>query len=69
MGLINVPEMFIWMINNLFMDMLEKGVAIFLDDILIYSTIEEEHFKLLEKVFIYLCKYKFYWKLKKCSFL
>ena len=29
----------------------------------------EEHFELLEKVFTYLCKYKFYCKLKKCSFL
>ena len=29
----------------------------------------EEHFKLLEKVFACYCKYKFYCKLKKCSFL
>ena len=41
----------------------------FLDDVLIYSAIVEEHFELLEKVFACLCKYEFYCKLKKCSFL
>ena len=29
----------------------------------------EEHFELLEKVSVCLCKYEFYCKLKKCSFL
>ena len=61
--------MFMQTMNNLFMDMLDKGVVVFLDDVLIYITIVEEHFELLEKVFIYLYKYKFYCKLKKCSFL
>ena len=68
-GLINVPARFILMINNLFMDMLDKGVLVFLDDVLIYSTMAEEHFELLEKVFTCLCKHEFYCKLKKCSFL
>ena len=36
------------------MDMLDKGVLVFLDDVHIYSTMVEEHFKLLEKVFSYL---------------
>ena len=49
--------------------MLDKGVIVFLDDMLIYSTTVEEQFKLLEKVFAHLRKYKFYCKLKKCSFL
>ena len=55
--------------SNLFMDILHKGVVIFLDAMLIYSTTAEEHFELLEKVFTCLHKYKFYCKLKKCSFL
>ena len=59
MGLMNVLEIFIQMMNNLFMDMLDKGVVIFLDDVLIYSIIVEEHFKLLEKVFACLHKYDF----------
>ena len=49
--------------------MLDKGVIVFLDDMLIYSTMVEEHFELLEKVFACLHKFKFYCKLKKCSFL
>ena len=69
MGLTNAPAMFMRTMNNLFVDMLDKGVIVFLDDVLIYSTMVEEHFELLEKVFACLCKYKFYCKLKKCSFL
>ena len=49
--------------------MLDKGVVVFLDDILIYSTMVEGHFELLEKVFACLCKHEFYCKLKNCSFL
>ena len=69
MGLMNAPAMFMRMMNNLLGDMLDKGVVVFLDDMLIYSTMAEEHFELLEKVFVCLCKYEFYCKLKKCSFL
>ena len=69
MGLMNAPATFMQMMNNLFVDMLDKGVIVFLDDVLIYSTMVEKHFELLEKVFACLHKYKFYCKLKKCSFL
>ena len=69
MGLINTPATFMWMMINLFADMLDKGVIVFLDDVLIYSTTVDKHFELLEKVFACLHKYEFYCKLKKCSFL
>ena len=69
MGLSNAPVTFMWTMNNLVEDMLDKGVVVFLDDKLIYSTIAEDHFELLEEVFAHLCKYEFYCKLKKCSFL
>ena len=69
MGLTNAPAMFLWMMNTLLEDMLDNGVVVFLDDVLIYSTTAEEYFELLEKVFTCLCTYKFYCKLKKCSFL
>ena len=52
------------MMNNLFVDMLDKGVMVFLDNMLIYNTTVEERFELLEKVFECLHKYKFYFKLK-----
>ena len=51
MGLMNAPAMFMQTMNNLFVDLLDNGVLVFLDDMLIYSTMVEEHFKLLEKVF------------------
>ena len=69
MRLTNAPATFMQMMTNLFIDMLDKGVIVFLDDVLIYSNTVEEHFKLLEKVFACLRKYKFYCKLKKCCFL
>ena len=51
MRLINAPETFIETMNNLFMNMLNKAVLVFLNNVLIYSIIAEEHFKLLKKVF------------------
>ena len=54
--------------NNLFADLLDKGVVVFLDDILIYSNSLEEHNRLLSIVFERLLNNSFYCKLKKCSF-
>ena len=68
MGLTNALAMFIQIINSLFMDIQDKGVVAFLDDVAIYSTTVEEHFKLLEKVFVCLYKHVLS-KLKKCSIL
>ena len=48
MGLMNATAMFMQTMNNLFLDMLDSGVVVFLDDILVYSCIVEEHFTLLE---------------------
>ena len=38
MGLMNAPAMSMQTMNNLFMEMLDKGVVVFLDDKLIYTT-------------------------------
>ena len=53
MGLMNVPATFMQTMNNFFVDMLDKGVVFFLDNMLIYSIIAEENFELLEKVFFF----------------
>ena len=53
-GLMSAPAAFMKMMNNLFVDMLDKGVVVFPDDILIYSIMVDEHFKLLEVVFAHL---------------
>ena len=69
MGLTNAPTTFMWTINNLFSNILDSGVAVFLDDILVYLHTVKEQFMLLEKVLVLLYQYTFYCKLKKCSFL
>ena len=69
MGLTNMPEMFTQMTNNLFIDLLDKKIVVFLDNILIYSTTMKESFELLEKVLNHLYKDAFTCKLKKCSYL
>jgi hypothetical protein len=42
-GLTNAPTFFMNLMNNVFMDYLDKFVVVFIDDILIYSQSEEEH--------------------------
>jgi hypothetical protein len=41
-GLMNAPAFFMNLMNNVFMDYLDKFVVVFIDDILIYSQSEEE---------------------------
>jgi len=42
-GLTNVPAYFMYLMNKMFMEYLDKFVVVFIDDILIYSKNEEEH--------------------------
>ena len=53
--------------NRVFYDLLDDGVLVYLDDILIYSKDVESHKVLLEKVFSLLQKYKLFIKESKCS--
>ena len=69
MGLKNAPATFIGTMNNLFLDMLDSGIAVLLGNILVYSGMVDKHFTLLEQVLVCLHQYTFYCKLKKCSFL
>ena len=50
-GFTNAPATFMRTMNNLFADLLDLGVVVFLDDILLYSSTLEEHVALLDKVF------------------
>ena len=47
-GLTNAPATFMRTMNNLFSDLLDRGVVAFMDDVLIYSSTIEEHEKLLK---------------------
>ena len=69
MGLINVPATFMQTMNNLFSNMLDFSVTLFLYYIFVYSHMVKEHFALLKKVLECLYQYIFYYKLKKCSSL
>jgi hypothetical protein len=42
-GLTNAPANFMYLMNKVFMEYLDKFVIVFIDDILIYSRSEEEH--------------------------
>jgi hypothetical protein len=57
-----------FLMNGVFKEYLEKFVIVFLDDILIYSKIEEEHEKHLRMVPKVLREHKFYAKLSKHIF-
>jgi hypothetical protein len=42
-GLTNTLAYFIYLINKVLMEYLDKFVVVFIDDILVYSRSEEEH--------------------------
>jgi hypothetical protein len=42
-GLTNAPAYFMYLMNYVFMEYLDKFVMVFIDDILVYSRSEEEH--------------------------
>jgi hypothetical protein len=64
-GLTNAPAYFMYLMNKIFMEYLDKFVMLFIDDILVYSRSEEEHLRLaLQK----LRENRLYAKLSKCEF-
>jgi hypothetical protein len=67
-GLSNAPVVFMCLMNGVFRDYLDKFVIVFLDDILVYSKLEEEHEQKLRMVLQVLREHQMYAKLSKCSF-
>jgi hypothetical protein len=68
LGLTNVPPYFMYLMNKVFMEYLDKFVVLFIDDILIFSKTEEEHEKHLRLVLEKLRSNKLYAKFSKCEF-
>jgi hypothetical protein len=69
-GLTNALAKFMCLMNGMFRYFLhiDKFVIIFLDDIIIYSKMEEEHKKHLRMVLKVLIEHQLYAKLSKCTF-
>jgi hypothetical protein len=67
-GLTNAPTYFMYMMNKVFMEYLDKFVVVFIDDILVYSKNEEEHAAHLRLVLQKLREHKLYAKRSKCDF-
>jgi hypothetical protein len=67
-GLTNVPAYFMYLMNKVFMEYLDKFVVVFIDDILIFSKTEEEHEKHLGMVLEKLRSNQLYIKFSKCEF-
>jgi hypothetical protein len=65
--LTNVPAFFMYLMNSVFMDYLDKFEVVFIDDILIYSQNEQEHEEHLRKVLQRLRDCQLYAKLSKCE--
>jgi hypothetical protein len=67
-GLTNAPAYFIYFMNKVFMEYLEKFIVVFIDDIMIFSKNDEEHDKHVCLVLQKLRQNQLYVKLNKCEF-
>ena len=67
-GLTNAPAYFMYMMNKVFMEYLDKFVVVFIDDILVFSKTEDDHAEHLRLVLQKLREHKLYAKRSKCEF-
>jgi len=65
----NSPATFQTMMNDVFRTVIAKGiVVVYLDDILIFMKIEEEHERAVWRVLEILAEHKLFLRLEKCEF-
>ena len=67
-GLTNAPATFCNLMSDVFRDILDKFVVVYLDDIVVYSESMEEHWGHLREVLDRLREHKLYVKQEKCEF-
>ncbi|KAK3124892.1 hypothetical protein QOZ80_7BG0595680 [Eleusine coracana subsp. coracana] len=67
-GLTNAPAYFMYLMNKVFMEYLDKFAVVFIDDILVVSKNEEEHEGHLRLLLEKLREHQLYAKLSKCEF-
>ena len=66
--LTNAPAYFMYLMNKVFMEYLDKFVVVFINDILVYFKNEEEHEEHLRLILQKLRENKLYVKFSKCEF-
>jgi hypothetical protein len=67
-GLMNAPAYFMYLMNKVFMEYLDKFVVVFIDDILIFLKTEEDHETHLRLVLEKLRTHQLFAKFNKCEF-
>ena len=67
-GLTNAPAVFQHMMDDVFRDLLDECVIVYIDDILIYSPNQELHDQNVQRVLERLHQFGLYAKLEKCYF-
>ena len=67
-GLTNAPTVFMDLMNRVFRPYLDKFVIVFIDDILVYSSSNDDHEKHLRIVLQTMRDKQLYAKLSKCEF-
>jgi hypothetical protein len=67
-GLTNALAYFMYPMNKVFMEYLDKFVAVFIDDITVFSRSEEEYEEHLRLALQRLREHRLYAKLSKCEF-
>lgn len=67
-GLMNTPTAFMDLMNNVFRDCLDRFVLVFLNEILIYSNNEEDHYQHLHLVLQHLREHKLHGNLFQFTF-
>ena len=68
-GLCNALSTFQWLMNKAFSKEINSFILVYLDDILVYSRLVEEHWDHLQRVLERLRQAKLYGRLHKCEFL
>jgi len=68
-GMTNSPATFQTMMNNIFQNLIAEGiVVVYLDDILIFSKMKEEHEQAVRQVLQVLKENKLFLRPEKCEF-
>ena len=67
-GITDAPVSFLDLMNRVFHGYLESFIIVFIDDIIVYSKIKEEHEQCLRLMLLVLRQHKLNAKLSKCEF-